>query len=223
MIKDIERLKIITDYQQGISQRNICHKYSRSLQAINNICKKYTKPQKEKKKTIKEKKDIYINTIYNNIKESTKYLSTIDNNKVLIEEEENIKVLKDKIENRDIEIKKDIELNTADTVFTPDKSNNIVTSQQKHIKAIDKQISRILAQIKSSDISREKLKDLSSSLTALTKQKQEISGSNGNSNNSVLMQLFGSQANIDKLLQDIRDSKADPQGYIVNQHELINV
>jgi hypothetical protein len=213
MIKDTERLKIITDYQAGLSQRQLCHKYNRSLQAINNICKKYTKPPKEKKKTIKEKKDIYINTIYNNIKESTKYLSTIDNNKVL----------KDKIENRDIEIKKDIELNTADTVFTPDKSNNIVTSQQKHIKAIDKQISRILAQIKSSDISREKLKDLSSSLTALTKQKQEISGSNGNSNNSVLMQLFGSQANIDKLLQDIRDSKADPQGYIVNQHELINV
>ena len=224
MIKPKEKELIVKYFMENMPLRKISNTTGKSLQTVFNITRGLIRPPKEKKITIKEKKyNIYkdINNKVLNIKDSTLNTSTYINkdinnniyNNNIYKEEDRLENITDN--NKNI----DKELNIQDRVITPICNNNVITSQSKHIKTIDKQISRILTQIKNSDISKEKLKDLSASLNSLTKQKQELTGT-GNNNQSLLMQIFGSQVNIDSMLNEIRQSKANPKAYIEYKREL---
>jgi predicted RND superfamily exporter protein len=218
MIKTEIKQQIITDYKNGISLRKTAAKNKVSLDTVYKLTRKLIKIPKQ----VLNPKDTIYNNIYNNIS-TLNALSTKEKERdkekeinipiQVFSKEDNKNNIKDIKENKSNETVKDT-LKDNETVITPKVENK--SEDHKQLKVINSSINKILKELKGIDYNKEKLKDLTTSLNALNKQKQDITGT-ASSNNSIIQQIFNSPDQVSALLKEIQESKKNPEAYIVKQ------
>jgi hypothetical protein len=215
MIKDTVKQQIITDYKNGISLRKTAARNKVSLATVVKFTRDLNSPSQEKKNTIKEK-NIYIYKDINNI--STLNNKDIYNKDNIYKEIRNIEdtEIQNNIENKN-DTKENININIQDRLITNIESNKSI--DHKQLKVINSSINKILSELKGIDYQKEKLKDLTTSLNALNKQKQDITGT-ASGNTSIIQQIFNSPEQVQALLKEIQESKANPEAYIIKQQAL---
>jgi len=218
MIKTEIKQQIITEYKNGISLRKTAAKNKVSLDTVYKLTRKLIKIPKQ----VLNPKDTIYNNIYNNIS-TLNVLSTKEKERdkekeinipiQVFSKEDNKNNIKDIKENKSNETVKDT-LKDNETVITPKVENK--SEDHKQLKVINSSINKILKELKGIDYNKEKLKDLTTSLNALNKQKQDITGT-ASSNNSIIQQIFNSPDQVSALLKEIQESKKNPEAYIVKQ------
>jgi predicted DNA-binding protein YlxM (UPF0122 family) len=201
MISKTQIEQIRKDYLNQLSLRKIAAKNNVSLQTVVKNTRDLGTALQEKEKLLK-KKNIYnninntstLNTLYEKLPEQVLDKKGIDKIEVSIDKEK---------ENKRLIINKE----------------NNVYKEDTNIKIIDNSIKKILKELKNINYSKSNLKDLTASLNQLTKQRQELTGSN-NDNKTLLAEIFGSNEAVQQLLQEIRESKSDPTGYIIKSQAI---
>ena len=207
MIKIEIKQQIITDYKNGISLRKTAAKNNVSLDTVYKITRKLIKIPKQ----ATNPKD----TIYNNIYKDISTLSTL-NTSTLNTLSEKLPIEVYSKEDNKNNIDKENNIKDGKTLITSIKENK--SEDHKQLKVINSSINKILSELKGIDYQKEKLKDLTTSLNALNKQKQDITGT-ASSNNSIIQQIFNSPEQVSALLKEIQESKKNPEAYIVKQQE----